>query len=101
MKINNRKKCMKHSYMSSHSVGLALFINKITCIDKLVSIYFTPHNEMYKSLIKYNNVNNKKSYFYQYYTVEPYYIKICHNYHRIVYHDVKYDRYFKYFELMT
>lgn len=43
MKLLNRN-------MKSHSVGLALFINKETCNNDLVSIYFTLHNEMYKSL---------------------------------------------------
>jgi len=106
MKIKNGEKHMKHSYMKSHSVGLALFINKRTCSDELVSIYFTPHNEIYKNLKKYSNVNNKKSYFYQYNTVEPYYIKTCHNnndsdYRRIDYYDIKYERYLKYFGWMT
>ena len=43
MKLLNRN-------MKSHSVVLALFINKETCNNDLVSIYFTLHNEMYKSL---------------------------------------------------
>lgn len=77
MKLPNRN--MKYSHMKSHSVGLALFINKETCDNDLVSIYFTPHNEMYKSLKKYSEKNRKTSYFHQCNNTTPCYTKTCHD----------------------